>query len=477
MALTRNSSSSADRVPPQNLEAERACLGAMLLGHDGAREAIAKAVVLAAPRDYYRTGHQKIAEAISSLFNQGEKVDLITVAEYLRKSGDLQLVGGDAYIAGLVDEMPLVSNIEEYAEIIKEKAVLRRLMEIAARLYGNASEDSSPGAVVLNDASQNLYDLMQDSLRGSMMPISKLVLQEVEHIEQLSNRANTDVVTGLPTGFKHLDEMTSGFQKGELIVIAARPGQGKTSFLLNIVEHICDKRKDAPIILFSLEMSAQSLVRRMICAHARVDSQRVRRGHLYPEDKANLMQAYPVLERMNIWIDDSSRMTPLELRAKARRVIAETRATDALVVVDYLQLLDAGADRGVARMESRQAEIAFISRTLKGVAKDLGVPVVVASQLSRAMDKRDEKNRRPRLSDLRESGAIEQDADVVVFLYREEKKADASGPQEDMRQGWVSQCSIAKQRNGPTGRFPLYFNRAYTRFDSLDNTEIQQEDE
>jgi replicative DNA helicase len=477
VALTRSAPAAADRVPPQNLEAERACLGAMLLGHEGSREAIAKAVVLAAPRDYYRTGHQKIADAIASLFNQGEKVDLITVAEHLRKSGDLQLVGGEAYIAGLVDEMPLVANIEEYAGIIKEKAVLRRLMEIAARLYGNASEDATPGGEVLNNASQSLYDLMQDSMRGNMLKMESLVLNEVEHIEALSSRATTDMVTGIATGFKQLDEMTSGLQRGELIVIAARPGQGKTSFMMNMVDNVCNKHKNTPVIVFSLEMSASSLVRRMICAHARVDSQRVRRGHLYPEDKANLMQSYPILSQQNIWIDDSSRLTPLELRAKARRVIAESKAQDAVVIVDYLQLLDAGHERNQARMESRQAEIAFISRTLKGVAKDLNVPVVVASQLSRAMDKRDEKNRRPRLSDLRESGAIEQDADVVVFLYREEKKADASGQKEDMRHGWVSQCSIAKQRNGPTGRFQLYFNREFTRFDSIENSEIQPEDE
>jgi len=464
-----------EKVPPSNLEAERATLGAMLLGTDASRDAIGKAATIVRPPDFYRIGHQRIAHAIFMLFEQGEKVDLLTTAEYLKKSGELESAGGPAYIGGLVDELPIVANIEEYARIIREKATMRRLMEIGSALFGTASEDAVPVAELLNDASQSLFNLTSEMLRGGMQQAKDLLLPEIERIEMLAARGSTDAVTGLPTGFRLLDEMTAGLQKEEFIVVAARPGQGKSSFILNVVENVCLTRH-IPVLIFSLEMSASSLVRRLICSHARVDSQRVRRGHLFPEDKGNLMQALHVLDTMNIWIDDSPHLSPIEIRAKARRLLAESGQSDGLILVDYLQMMDTGHERGMIRMENRQQEIAYISRSLKAVAKDLKVPVVVASQLSRAPERREGRHSRPRLSDLRESGAIEQDADVVLFLYREEQRREEQ-PQADVRQGWVTQLAVAKQRNGPTGRFPLFFNRAYTRFDSFESSEITPEEE
>jgi len=468
------------RVPPQSIEAERAAMGAMLLGDDSGREAISKIVSTVKVEDFYRPAHQKIYSAIRSLFESGEKVDLVTIHDFLSKAGNVESAGGYSYLAGLLDEIPLVANAEEYARIIKEKSVMRRLMEVGSRLYGSASEDALPVDDLLNQTGQTLYEIAQQRFTGGMRPLHQLILPEIENLERLVARASSDpgMITGLPTGFPLLDQLTSGLQDGELIVIAARPGMGKTSFVLNIAEHVAVNKR-IPVLIFSLEMTAHSLIMRMLCAHAGVDSQSLRRGQLFPEERSKLLQAAAVLNDMTIWIDDSSRMSPIELRAKARRVLGETRAQGALIIVDYLQEMDFGSesDRGRGmRPENRQQEIALISRSLKGVAKELNLPVVVVSQLSRALEKREGVKSKPRLSDLRESGAIEQDADVVVFLYRDPKYSSEDDEPTDDQQGYVTRVNVAKQRNGPTGAFQLYFQRSHTKFTPVD-THLMSEEE
>jgi len=463
----------SERIPPQNLEAERAALGAMLLGGEPSREAIAKVAATLEVWDFYRTSHQRLYTAIRSLFERGEKVDLITVTETLRKAGALEDAGGTSYVAGLVDEIPLVTNIDEYTRIIRDKATMRRLMEIGGDLFGRASEDSQAVEELLNSASQLIYEVSQRRFQGGMQPLRRLVLPEIEKVEKLvASAGETGMLTGLPTGFHWLDQLTSGLQSGELNVVAGRPGMGKTSFALNIAEHVSQNRK-VPVLVFSMEMSAHALVRRLLCSHARVDSQSVRRGQVYAEDRSKLLQAAAVLNDLPIWIDESSRLTPLELRARSRRVLGEARATEGLIIVDYLQLMDFRGEGFTARVENRQQEITAISRSLKAMAKELNVPVLVLSQLSRAPERRGEFSK-PRLSDLRESGAIEQDADVVIFIYRDPK--DAAGGDGD-QEGVVTRINIAKQRNGPTGSFPLYFNRPYTRFDHLDISQPYPEEE
>ncbi len=466
----------AERVPPQSLEAERAALGAMLLGSEASREAIAKAVAILGVQDFYRAAHQHVYRTIRGLFEQGEKVDLVTVIDHLQKAGAVDQAGGKAAIASLLDEMPLVSNIEEYARIIRDKAMMRQLMEVGSNLFGRAADDAMQVEDLLNNASQLLYDISQRRFAGGMHPMSELVLPEIEKIEKLAERGGeAGMLTGLPTGFHWLDQLTSGLQNGELNVVAARPGMGKTSFALNIAEHVAQQKK-VPVLVFSMEMSAHSLVRRLLCAHARVDSQSVRRGNPYPEDRAKLFQAASVLHELPIWIDESSRLTPLELRARARRVLGETRATEGqgLIIVDYLQLMDYNAEGFAQRPENRQQEITAISRSMKAVAKELNVPVIVLSQLSRAPERREVN--KPRLSDLRESGAIEQDADVVTFIYRDPKDAPEGGSDAE-QQSYVARVSVAKQRNGPTGTFPLLFNRAYTRFDQIESAQLLPDDE
>jgi len=465
------------RVPPQNLEAERAALGAMLMGTDSSREAIIKAIEMLSVADFYRTGHQKIFTAIRSLFDKGEKADLITVSEELRRAGEIETAGGASYVASLVDEIPLVANMDEYARIVRNKATMRRLMEVGSSLFGRASEDSMAVEELLNNASQLLYEISQQRFSGGLQSLKNLVLPEIEKVEALAARAGTeaDMLTGLPTGYHWLDQLTSGLQAGELNVVAARPGMGKTSFALNIAEHVARVRK-VPVLIFSMEMSSHALVRRLLCSHARVDSQSVRRGQLYDEDRGKLYQAASVLNELPIFIDESSRLTPLEMRARARRVLGEAhvKSGDGLIIVDYLQLMDYGSEGFASRVENRQQEITAISRSAKAIAKELNVPVMMISQLSRAPERREVS--KPRLSDLRESGAIEQDADVVIFIWRDPKDAPEGG-EEGGGQGIVTRISVAKQRNGPTGSFPLYFNRAYTRFDHLETSQIQPDED
>ncbi len=476
MTPARASVSGLERVPPQSLETERAALAAMLLGNDASREAIARMVSRVQVRDFYRTGHQKLYSAIRDLFEKGEKVDMITVTEWLRKNEALEVAGGHSYVAGLVDEIPLVANIDDYARIISEKSVMRRLMEVGSDLFGRASEDAIGADDLVNTVSQVLYEIAQNRFSGGMQKINTLVMQEIEKVERLASRQDGSMITGLSWGFPILDQLTSGLHPGELVVLAARPGMGKTSLALNVAESV-GLRRQVPVLIFSLEMSAQALVRRLLCSHARVDSQSVRRGQLFGEDRARIMQAFGVLNDLPLWIDESSRLTPIELRARARRVLGEAHAAEGegLIIVDYMQMMDCYIEGSGNRPENRQQEITAISRSLKAVAKELKMPVLVLSQLSRAPERRGD-DARPRLSDLRESGAIEQDADVVIFIYRD-RKDQSDQAQGEIEQGWVTRLSVAKQRNGPTGAFRLFFNRQYTRFDLLADGQLVAEDE
>ncbi len=470
------------RVPPQDLSAERAALSAMLQGTATSREAIAKAVADLKTDDFYRGAHQEIYGAIRGLFESGEAIDSITVCDRLRRDGTLESAGGPAYVAGLIDEVSIATNIEEYVKIVRAKATLRRLMDVGHVLFGKAAENREEPDELLNAMSQRLYDIAQERLQFGLMPMKGTLLSEVEKVEALASRAATEgaMLTGLPTGYHWLDQLTSGLQKGEMVVLAARPGMGKTSFALNIAENVAAQRK-VPVLIFSLEMSAHSLVRRMICAHAKVNSHDVRRGRLYAEDRSRILNGAAVLHDLPIWIDESSRLTPMQVRARARRVLGETGAFDGLIIIDYLQMMDAVAEDDGGRYESRQQEITSISRGIKAVAKDLNVPVLVLSQLSRAPERRDtgaktQGGSKPRLSDLRESGAIEQDADVVMFIYRDPIDAqEGEGTAE--HQGYVARVSVAKQRNGPTGTFRLYFHRSYTAFGPLSDSGFMPDDE
>jgi replicative DNA helicase len=460
------------------VNAERATLSAMLQGTEASTEAVAKAAGQLLVEHFYRTSHADIYRAIRELFEAGEKVDLITVCDRLKRMGRLDAAGGEAYVAGLVDEIAIASNVEEYAKIVKDKATMRKLSEVGYQLFDRAAKDQLAPDDLLNQASHYLYELAQDRLEGGLQKIEKVIISEIEKVETLQAQAGGEesMMTGLPTGFHWLDQVTSGLQRGELIVLAARPGMGKTSFAMNIAEHVARVKK-VPVLFFSLEMSAHGLVRRLICAQARVDSHDVRRGRLFAEDRTRLMNAASILHDLPIWFDESSWLMPIQVRARARRILGETGKFDGLIIVDYLQLMDFSSEGGGGRPESRQQEITAISRSMKSVAKELNVPVMVLSQLSRAPERRGDAAAKPRLSDLRESGAIEQDADVVIFIYRDPRdNPEGEGSRPD--RPYVARLCVAKQRNGPTGTFRLVFNRAYTRFDNpAEMDELMPEDE
>jgi replicative DNA helicase len=358
-------------------------------------------------------------------------------------------VGGAAYLAALVDGIPRVHSVEQWSRLIKEKSVLRRLIHASNHISQSCFEAEDDAAVLLDRAEKAIFEIAEHRIRQGFVGIREIVKESFRTIDQLSQ--SRELVTGLPTGFVDLDERTSGLQKGDLIIVAARPAMGKTSFCLNIAQH-ASLRAGETVGIFSLEMAKEQLVLRMLCSDARVDSHRLRTGNLQEKDWARLAKAYADLSGARIFIDDSAMITPLEIRAKCRRLKAEHGLS--LVIVDYLQLVT-----GSARVENRQQEIASISRSLKGLAKELMVPVIALSQLSRAPEARTEK--RPQLSDLRESGSLEQDSDIVMFIFREEEYK----PTDENR--GVAEIIIGKQRNGPTGTLKLAFLKEFTRFENL----------
>ena len=435
-----------DRVLPHNAEAERTVLGSVLVDN----AAFNSAAEVLTRDDFYREAHRRIFDAMAALSERSQSIDLVTLKEELGRASALEAAGGAAYLASLVDGLPRIVNVDQWSRIIKEKAVLRNLIHASNRIVQSCYAAEDDASVILDRAEKSIFDIAERRIRQGFVAIKEIVKGSFRTIDQLSQ--SKDVVTGLPTGFVDLDEKTSGLQKGDLIIVAARPAMGKTSLCLNIAQN-ASQRTGETVGVLSLEMSKEQLVLRMLCADARVDAHRLRTGNLGEKDWARLAKAYADLSASKIFIDDSATLTPLEMRAKCRRLKAEHGL--GLVIVDYLQLVT-----GAGRIENRQQEIASISRSLKGLAKELECPVMALSQLSRAPEARTEK--RPQLSDLRESGAIEQDADVVMFIYREEEYKAT-----DENRG-IAEIIIGKQRNGPTGTVRLAFIKEFTRFENLE---------
>ncbi len=434
-----------DKTLPHNADAERTVLGAVLVDN----AAFNSAAEILTRDDFYREGHRRIFDAMAALAERSHPIDLVTLKDELVRESALEAVGGAAYLGSLVDGVPRITNVDQWAKIIKEKAVLRNLIHAGNRIVQSAFEADEDAALILDRAEKSIFDIAERRIRQGFVGIREIVKESFRTIDQLSQ--SKDLVTGLPTGFVDLDEKTSGLQKGDLVIVAARPAMGKTSFCLNVAQN-ASLRSGETIGLFSLEMSKEQLVLRMLCADARVDAHRLRTGKLQEKDWARLAKAYADLSNSRIYIDDSAMVTPLEMRAKCRRLKAEHGL--GLIIVDYLQLVT-----GSGRIENRQQEISSISRSLKGLAKELAVPVIALSQLSRAPEARTDK--RPQLSDLRESGAIEQDADIVMFIYREEEYK-----QTDENRG-IAELIIGKQRNGPTGTVKLAFIKEFTRFENV----------
>src|SRR5689334_18881865 len=438
-----------DRTLPHNLEAERSVLGAILL-HNEAFNLAAEVVDSA---DFFRDAHRRIFDKMVALAERGHAIDFITLKEELGRSGELDDVGGPAYIAALVDGVPRSTNVEYYARIIKEKSTLRQLIFSANKILSTAYDAEEDADLILDRAEHAIFAIADDKVRDGFVSLKDLAQGSLETIERL--HARKELITGVPTGFTDLDEMTSGLQPSDLVIVAARPSMGKTSLVLNMAQHVGTKT-DMTVGLFSLEMSKEQLFLRLLTSEARIDAHRLRGGFLGERDWGRLSQAIGTLSEAKIFIDDSPSIGVLEMRAKCRRLKSEHGLH--LVVIDYIQLM-----QGRGRFENRTLELGSISRSLKGLAKELNVPVVVLSQLSRAPESR--SDHRPQLSDLRESGALEQDADVVVFIYREDQYVDKTQPPPE-NQG-TAELIVGKQRNGPTGVVRLAFIREYTRFENL----------
>lgn len=450
------SSSSADHDPtplrqaPWSPEAEQAVLGAMLLDQDAAL----KAIQLLADTAFYRDPHRRIFRAMEDVVDRGDVLDPVVLRDELARRADLDAAGGLDYLAELLDVVPTAANVEFHARIVREKALLRRLIEVGTGLVQAAYEGRKEVPALLDEAEQRVFEVSQERGTREVVRIKELMWHTMERIE--ARDRGDESVRGVPSGFKDLDAKTNGFQRSDLIIVAARPSMGKTSLCLNIAANAA-LESNIPVAVFSLEMSKEQLVERLLAAEAFVDLHRLRSGNLRPDDYPKLSRAAGLLGTAPIWIDDTPALTLLELRSKARRLKAEHDIR--MVVVDYLQLI-----RGSGRTESRQEEISYISRSLKALARELETPVVSLSQLSRAPEQRG-GDRRPMLSDLRDSGAIEQDADVVLFIYRPEVYASLVA-QGDAEEG-VADLILAKHRNGPTGTVKLAFLKQYTRFDAL----------
>lgn len=447
MAPTATAAPGFDRLPPQNLEAEQAVLGAILLDN----AVLPRVIEILQPEDFYRGPHRRLFAAMLDLFERDESIDLLTLRERLEQKNQLEEVGGAVYLASLVDQVPSAANIAYHARIVREKAMMRGLISAATEIAALSYEGSQDVEQVLDEAERRIFLLSERSVRTGFVPMRDVLKDSIKVIEKLFEKK--DHVTGVASGFTDLDQLTCGFQPSDLVIIAGRPSMGKTAFVLNIAEHVGIEAR-VPVAIFSLEMSREQLVMRMLSSVSGVDGNRLRRGFLSREDWPLLSRAAGKLAEAPIFIDDSAGCTVLEIRAKARRLKADSGL--ALVIIDYLQLI-----RGRDRSENRQQEISEISRSLKSLAKELKVPVLALSQLSRAVESRG-GDKRPQLSDLRESGAIEQDADVVAFIFREDMYRDDA----DQHQG-VAEVIVRKQRNGPTATVKLAFRKECTRFGNL----------
>ena len=439
----------SERSLPHNLEAEKAVLGAVLIDN----EQFNRAAELIDSPDFYRHAHQQIFDKMVSLSDRDEVIDLVTLKEELNRAGNLNEVGGPAYIAALVDGVPKSTNVEYYAKIVKEKATLRSLIGSANKILTTAYQAEVEPEVQLDQAESEIFQIADGRLTEGFQSLKDLVPGGIETLEKLENQQGG--FTGVPSGFTELDRFTSGVQPSDLVIIAARPAMGKTSLALNIAQHVGTKTEKT-VGVFSLEMSKQALFLRMLTSEARIDSQKFRNGFLGSEEYKKMSEALNTLGEAKVFIDDSTSVSVLEMRAKARRLKSEHGLH--LLIIDYLQLM-----QGRGRFENRNLELASISRSLKGLAKELEVPVVALSQLSRAPESRSEH--RPQLSDLRESGALEQDADVVLFIYREDQY-DRKPENEN-----TAEVIIGKQRNGPTGTVRLAFLKEITRFENSTTTQ------
>ena len=438
---------SLHHLPPQSLEAEDAILSAILIDNSTLMDVLE----VLAPEDFYKTAHQKIFSAITELFTRNEPIDLVTLTNLLRERAQLEEIGGAAYLANLVDTVPAAANSEHYAHIIHDKASLRRLIERSNAIIHRCFEDQGDVDEVLDFAETAIFEISENKVKPSFYPLGKLIEANIDTLEE--RQGNKALVTGVTTGFHKLDSMTSGLQDSDLIILAARPSMGKTALSLNIARNAAVDG-NVPTAVFSLEMSKEQLSMRMLCAEARIDSTRLRSGFFSREDWVKLTDAAGLLSEAPIYIDDSPDVTAMTIRAKARRLKMEKNL--GLIFIDYIQLM-----RGRSGSERRDLEISEISRSLKGLAKELNLPVVGLSQLNRKLEERADK--RPQLSDLRESGALEQDADVVAFIYRDE----VYNKEENNPNRGKAELIIAKQRNGPVGTAPMTFLNAYTRFENL----------
>ncbi|HEX2718798.1 MAG TPA: replicative DNA helicase [Gemmatimonadaceae bacterium] len=444
-----------DRRPPYSEDAEQAVLAAMLMDAD----AVARVIEVVDDGMFYREGHRRIFRAMTALAERGEIVDPLTLANELDRRGELDESGGKEYIGFLVDAVPTAANVEYHARIVREKALYRRLIEVSTSIVSEAFEGRLPAAELLDDAEHKIFQVSQQRGKDGFTRIKELLWPTMERIEALQRGGQT--VTGVPSGFKDLDDLTSGFQASDLIIVAARPSMGKTALTLNIAQHAAIEH-NVPVAFFSLEMSKESLVQRMLTSEARIDAQRLRKGMLRDDDFPRLARAAGILSSAPVYIDDTPGITLLEMRSKARRLKADSGI--GLVIVDYLQLM-----QGPPNVESRQQEVSIISRGLKALAKELGVPVVALSQLSRAPDQR-AGDHRPQLSDLRESGAIEQDADLIMFIFRQEVYDGPTDKDGNSLEG-RAEVIVGKQRNGPIGIVNVFFHKAYTRFENYTQRE------
>jgi replicative DNA helicase len=439
------------KLPPQSIEAEESLLGGVLLDN----AAMDRALEFVTPADFYRETHRKIMRAMVELNQRGEPVDLVTLAEVLKTRGELTEVGGATYLAELAEKVPTAANTAYYARIVRQKAVLRSLIQTATEIATLGYESAVDVDEFLDQAEHRIFEISERKVRPTFFRIRDIMVDSMKAIEQLYERK--ELVTGVPSGFVDLDRLTAGFQPSDLVIIAGRPSMGKTAFALNIAEYAAVTSK-LGVAIFSLEMSKEQLVLRMLCSEARVDQSRVRAGFAAERDFPKLALAASRLADSPIYIDDTPALSVLELRAKARRLKRERESKLGMVIVDYLQLM-----RGHDGADNREQEISGISRSLKALAKELDVPVVALSQLNRQVETRAEK--RPVMADLRESGAIEQDADVIAFLYRP-IVYDKNAEERD------AEVIVAKQRNGPIGTVPLTFMSEYTRFENRAEEEV-----
>jgi replicative DNA helicase len=435
------------RVPPQNLEAEQCVLGSILLQQG----LLVKAVEFLTPEDFYRDGHKAIYAAMLGLFDKGEPQDIITVTNHLKDSGKLELTGGPAYLATLTNIVPVASNIAFYAKIVRSKSILRRLISTTTEIAGRCYEEQDDIDALLDETEQTIFEISRSKSDQAFQPMKTIINETFKMVEKLFERK--EQITGVSTGYPEFDRKTAGLQPSDLIIIAGRPSMGKTALAMNIAQNAAIESK-VPVGVFSLEMSCEQLGMRMLCSVSRVDAQRLRTGALQEQDWPKLTRAAGILHEAPLFIDDTPALSVLEMRAKARRL--KTEHDIGLIVVDYLQLM-----RGRSSTERREQEISEISRSLKAMAKELHIPVIALSQLNRSLESRTDK--RPQLSDLRESGAIEQDADLICFIYRDE----VYNKSEDNPRRGTAEIIIGKQRNGPTGTIDLAFLSHYTTFENL----------